>query len=157
MFIRVIGIGSLGAESSLSMFSGMYRYLSSSTKKPVALTALTISEHMHDRNNTNAPLTHHPISTTKPSFKRLSPETLHALLQFIQMLQPCQHNLLAGLLDLTRQKHLIQDRINLVQYQPFLLPRKPCPIYLVEIKHQIQLTDIPKETIQHLDEKMYRL
>ena len=28
--------------------------------------------------------------------------------------------------------------------------------HLVEIKNQIQLTHIPKEAIQHLDEKMYR-
>lgn len=29
--------------------------------------------------------------------------------------------------------------------------------YLVEIKHQIQLTHIPKEAIQDLDEEMYSL
>lgn len=29
--------------------------------------------------------------------------------------------------------------------------------HLVEIKHQIQLTHIPKEAIQHLDKKVYSL
>ena len=27
---------------------------------------------------------------------------------------------------------------------------------LVEVKHQIQLTNIPKEAVQHLDEEVYR-
>ena len=75
------------------------------------------------------------------------------------MLQPSQHNLLTRLLDLPRQKHLIQNRIDLVDCpSPSALPSAPnaCPgpTYLVEIKHQIQLTNIPKETIQHLDEEM---
>jgi hypothetical protein len=29
--------------------------------------------------------------------------------------------------------------------------------YLVKIEHQIQLTNIPKEAIQHFDEKVYSL
>lgn len=29
--------------------------------------------------------------------------------------------------------------------------------YLIKVKHQIQLTNIPKETIQHLDEEVYSL
>jgi len=56
------------------------------------------------------------------------------------MLQPRQHNLLTRLLDLPRQKHLVQNRIN-----------------LIKIKHQIQLTHIPEELIQDLDEEMYGL
>jgi hypothetical protein len=56
------------------------------------------------------------------------------------MLQPRQHNLLTRLLNLPRQKHLIQYRI-----------------HLIKIKHQIQLTHVPKELIQHLHEEVYRL
>jgi hypothetical protein len=29
--------------------------------------------------------------------------------------------------------------------------------YLIKVKHQIQLTNIPKKRIQHLDKEMYRL
>ncbi len=29
--------------------------------------------------------------------------------------------------------------------------------YLIEVKHQIQLTNIPKELVQHLHKEMYRL
>jgi hypothetical protein len=61
-------------------------------------------------------------------------------LQFIQMRQPCQHHLLTRLLNLTRQEHLVQN----------------C-VHLVEIKHKIQLTHVPEERIQNLDEEMNRL
>ena len=60
-------------------------------------------------------------------------------LQLIQMLQPRQHHLLTRLLNLARQKNLIQNRV-----------------HLVEIKHQIQFTDIPEELIQDFDEEMDR-
>lgn len=53
------------------------------------------------------------------------------------MLQPRQHHLLTRLLNLPRQKHLIQDGIN-----------------LIKVEHQIQLTHIPKEGIQNLDEEV---
>lgn len=56
------------------------------------------------------------------------------------MLQPRQHYLLGGFLDLARKKHLIQDRIN-----------------LVKVEHQVQLTDVPKERVQDLDKKVDRL
>lgn len=35
-------------------------------------------------------------------------------LQFIQMFQPCQDDLFAGLFDLTRKEDLVQNRINLL-------------------------------------------
>jgi hypothetical protein len=62
------------------------------------------------------------------------------LFQFIQMLQPRQNNLLTRLLNLPRQKHLVEDSID-----------------LVKVEHQIQLTHIPEERIQHLDKEVYRL
>jgi hypothetical protein len=36
------------------------------------------------------------------------------LFEFIQMIQACQHNILACLLYFARQKHFIQDGINLI-------------------------------------------
>ena len=60
--------------------------------------------------------------------------------QFVQMLQSRQHNLLACLFDLPSQKHLIQYSIN-----------------LVEVEHQVQLTDVPKELVQYLNEEVYGL
>lgn len=97
-------------------------------------------------------------------------------LQLVQMLKPRQYNLLTRLLDLTRKEYLIKDGINLfpiIIYQPTILiiplplsnsvhlipiPNPPDRLtYLIEIKHQIQFTHIPKETIQHLHKEMYRL
>ena len=60
-------------------------------------------------------------------------------LQLIQMLQPRQHHLLTRLLDLARQKNLIQNRI-----------------HFIEIKHKVQFTDISEELIQHLHKEMDR-
>lgn len=37
------------------------------------------------------------------------------LLQFIQMFQPCQDDLFAGLFDFTRKEDLVQNRINLYE------------------------------------------
>lgn len=53
------------------------------------------------------------------------------------MLQPRQNNLFTRLLDLARQKHLIQNSID-----------------LVKVEDKIQLTHIAKELIQHLDKEM---
>ncbi len=74
------------------------------------------------------------------------------------MLQPRKYDLLARLLDLAREEDLVQDRIH-------LSPTSALPSsnlffiysYLIEIEHQIQLTNIPEKLIQHLDKKMYRL
>jgi hypothetical protein len=42
-----------------------------------------------------------------------------------------------------------------------MFPRIPSPphppTYLIKVKHQIQLTNIPKKRIQHLDKKVYCL
>jgi hypothetical protein len=53
------------------------------------------------------------------------------------MLQPRQNNLLARLLNLARQKDLVQDGI-----------------YFVKIKDEIQLADVAEEGIEHLDEEV---
>ena len=73
---------------------------------------------------------------------RHSENTTHQApsIQLIQMLQPRQHNLLTRLLDLPGQKHLIQNRIN-----------------LIKVKHQIQLTHIPEELVQDFDKEVYGL
>lgn len=84
------------------------------------------------------------------------------------MLQSSQHNLFTGLLDLARKEDLIEYCIDLFVplYQPSYLPSTPSPngpfpkaepTYLIKVKHQIQLADVPKETIQHLDKEMYSL
>ena len=53
------------------------------------------------------------------------------------MLQPRQHNLLTRLLNLPRQKHLVQDGI-----------------HLVEVKHEVELADVAEEGVEHLDEEV---
>ena len=45
--------------------------------------------------------------------KPCPPPYTHFLLQLIQMLQARQHNLFARLLDLPRQKHLVENRVDL--------------------------------------------
>lgn len=55
------------------------------------------------------------------------------------MLQPCQHHLLTRLLDLARQKHLVQDRV-----------------HLVKVEHQVQLAHVAEKAVQHLNEEMDR-
>jgi len=52
------------------------------------------------------------------------------LVQLIQMLKSRQNNLFTGLFDFSCKKYFVQDRIN-----------------LVEIKHQIQFTNVPKELV----------
>ena len=53
------------------------------------------------------------------------------------MLQPRQYHLLTRLLNLPREKHLIQDGVD-----------------LVKIKHEVQLAHVPEELVQHLDEEV---
>lgn len=56
------------------------------------------------------------------------------------MLQPRQHHLLARLLNLPGQEHLVQDRV-----------------HLVEVEDQIQLAHVAEEGVEHLDEEVDRL
>ena len=83
--------------------------------------------------------------------------------QLIQMFQPRQHNLLTRLLNLPRQKHFIENRIDLYpikSYQPpssTLSPSHPTGTHLIEVKHQIQFAHVPKKAIQHLHKEMNRL
>jgi hypothetical protein len=53
------------------------------------------------------------------------------------MLQPRQHNLLARLLNLAGQKHLVEDGVD-----------------LVEVKHEVELADVAEKGVEHLDEKV---
>lgn len=53
------------------------------------------------------------------------------------MLQPSQNDLFRSLLNLARQKHLVQNSID-----------------LIEIKHQIQLANVSEELIQDFDKEM---
>lgn len=81
----------------------------------------------------------HPRNAKTPAIKthsRIHP-SIPSLLQFVQMLQPRQNNLLTRLLNLPRQKHLVQNGID-----------------LVKVEDQIQLAHIPKERIQHLHEEV---
>lgn len=100
-----------------------------------------------------------PNAPKRPKLRRAMPTaniTLHALCNFprrdiivdtecplfqlVQMLQPCQDNLLTRLLDLAREEDLVQNGVD-----------------LVEVKDQVQLAHVAEEGIQHLDEEMYRL
>lgn len=73
------------------------------------------------------------------------------------MFQSRKHYLFARLLNLACQKHLVQDRVDLIHHQHKPIKSLALQTHLVEIKHQIQLAHIPKELIQHLHEEMYRL
>jgi hypothetical protein len=89
------------------------------------------------------------------------------LFQLVEVCQSRQNNLFIRLLDLTSQEHLVEYCIHLlsvsnppVSLEPLhsTLPfSKRGLTNLVEIKHQIQLTHIPKEGIQDLDKEMYSL
>lgn len=84
------------------------------------------------------------------------------------MLESREHHLLARFLDLAGKKNFIEDGVDLIRntrtgsattrwfspasQSPFSYPRNVS--HLVKIKNQIQLANIPEETIQHLDEKM---
>lgn len=60
-----------------------------------------------------------------------------SLFQLIQMLEPCQNDLLARLFDLAREEHLIED----------------C-VHLVKVEDQIQLADIAEEGVEDLDKEV---
>ena len=83
------------------------------------------------------------------------------LLQLIQMLQSRQHDLFTCFLNLACKEHLVENRIHLIPQissdPPPSLSPTPMRTHLIEIKHQIQLTHIPKEAIQHLDKEVYSL
>ena len=77
------------------------------------------------------------------------------------MLQPSQHDLLRGLLDLAGEEYFVEDcvdlrhRISFVRhFTPSQIRKSGTQTHLVEIKHQIQLAYIPKELIQHFDKEM---
>lgn len=59
------------------------------------------------------------------------------LVQLIQMLQPRQHDLLARLLDLAGEEHLVEDGVD-----------------LVEVEDEIELADVAEEGVEHLDEEV---
>lgn len=58
-------------------------------------------------------------------------------LQLIQMLQPRQHNLLARLLNLARQKDFIEDGVD-----------------LVKVEDEVELADVAEEGVEDLDEEV---
>ena len=58
-------------------------------------------------------------------------------LQFIQMLQPRQNNLLARLLNLARQKDLVEDRVD-----------------LVKVEDEVELAHVAEEGVEHLDKEV---
>jgi len=94
--------------------------------------------HSHPR-----PLT--PSSTQPPNPPHIIPPGEAAassptLLQLIQVLQPRQHDLLARLLDLAGEEHLVEDRV-----------------HLVEVEDEVQLAHVPEEGVEHLDEEVDRL
>lgn len=63
--------------------------------------------------------------------------SLFVSFQLVQVFQPCQYDLLTRLFDLSGQKDLVEDGID-----------------LVEVEDEIQLADIAKELVQHLDEEV---
>jgi len=65
---------------------------------------------------------------------------IYPSLQLIQMLQPRKNNLFTRLLYLARQENFVENSVD-----------------LIEVKHQIQLTHVPKKAIQHLYKKVYGL
>jgi hypothetical protein len=82
------------------------------------------------------------------------------LFQLVQMLQPRKNHLLAGLLDLARKKHLVQDRIDLIRSPASAASthaRRGAKANLVEIEHQVQLAHVAEELVQNLHEEVYRL
>jgi len=69
-----------------------------------------------------------------------APIGFNLLLQFIQVLQSCQHNLLACFFNLTGQEHLVKNCID-----------------LVKVKDQVQLAHVAEESIQDLNKEVDRL
>jgi hypothetical protein len=90
-------------------------------------------------------------------------QPISTLLEFVQMLQPRQHDLFTRLFNLTRQEDFIKDSVNLCPPKSAihlsLFIALSCSFfvaaYLVEVEHQIQFTHVPEELIQHFDEEMY--
>lgn len=85
------------------------------------------------------------------------------------MLQSCQHDLLTRLLNLASKKDFVQNSVDLTQ-SPNQYSLNPNPIshitppspsstrtHLVKVENKIQLANIPKELIQHLDKEMNSL
>jgi hypothetical protein len=84
------------------------------------------------------------------------------------MFQPRQHDLLASLFNLAREKHFIKNCVDLNRLISEIKPSPPRPgfppslpnpegtllTHLVKIKDQIQLAHIPKELVQHLDKEV---
>lgn len=69
--------------------------------------------------------------------KDASSPFLYTSLQLIQMFQPRQHNLLARLLNLARQKDLIEDGVD-----------------LVKIEDEVELADVAEEGVEDLNEEV---
>lgn len=68
-------------------------------------------------------------------------------LQLVQMLQSCQHNLLARLFNLASKKDLVQNCIHLDFHQSSEPPvTSACP-HLVKVEHQVELADVAKELV----------
>ena len=55
------------------------------------------------------------------------------------MFQPRQNHLLASLLNLTGEEHLVENGVD-----------------LVKVENQVQLTHVPEELVEHFDEEMNR-
>jgi len=72
------------------------------------------------------------------------------------MFQARKHDLLAGLLNLTRKKHLVENSIDLRLSDSPIVSLRTFP-YLVEVEHKVQLADIAEELVQHFDEEVYSL
>lgn len=65
------------------------------------------------------------------------PFSLVTSLQLIQVFQPRQHNLLTRLLNLARQKDLVEDGV-----------------HLVKVEDEVELADVAEEGVEHLDEEV---
>ena len=73
------------------------------------------------------------------------------------MLQSCKDNLLRCLLNLASKKDLVEYSIDLQHCISFfhINRRRHCTAaYLIKVKHQIKLTNIAKELVQHFNEEV---
>lgn len=75
------------------------------------------------------------LSRVRGTLPLISPP--QPLLQFIQVLQPREHDLLAGLLNLPGEEDLVQDGVD-----------------LVEVEDQVQLAHVAEEGVEDLDEEV---
>ena len=73
------------------------------------------------------------------------------------MFKSCKYDLFGRLLDLAGQEDFVEDSIDLRLHQHSKPVSYPLYPYLIKVEHQIQLTNIPKELIQHLDKEVYGL